>query len=93
MRLHNHIRILAATAAVAAMSCPAAYAVDIGEGGGGLPPASDQAIASSHHSGSTDWTLIALAGGGMVALVGAGAGSRRVSSRRGHARAGASHVA
>jgi hypothetical protein len=83
MRVHNHLRILAATATVAALAAPAASAVDIGQGGSGLPTISQQVVATPHHSSSTDWTLIALAGGGTAALIGAGlGGSQRIARRR-----------
>lgn len=83
MRLNNHLRILATTATVAALGAPAADAMDIGQGGSGLSAGSHQLIATPRHSSSTDWTLIALAGGGTVALIGAGlSGSHRITSRR-----------
>ena len=83
MHLRNHLRVLATTAILAATSSPAAYASDVGQGGGGLAPALNQPTARSHHSTSTDWTLITLASGGTVVLIGVGlGGSRRLSRRR-----------
>jgi hypothetical protein len=83
MRLHRHLSIIAAAATMAAVTAPVATASDIGEGGGGgLPPVPHHAVATPHHSGSTDWALIALAGGGSVALIGAGIGTARSAGRR-----------
>ena len=82
MRLHNHLRILATTATVAALAAPAADAMDIGQGGSGLPAINHQLVATPHHSSSTDWTLIALAGGGTVILIGAGLGGSQGIGRR-----------
>lgn len=83
MRPHNQLRILATAATVAALSAPAAHAEAIGNGGIGGPLTNQHVAAASHHPGTTDWTLIALATGGTVVLVGAGlGGSRRLSSRR-----------
>jgi hypothetical protein len=83
MRAHNHLHILATAAAVAALSAPAAHAEAIGNGGVGGPLTNQHVAAASHHPAATDWTLIALAGGGTVVLVGAGlGGSRRLSRRR-----------
>jgi hypothetical protein len=95
MRLHNHLRILATATTVAAISAPAAHAEAIDNGGGGQQLAFHPVAAASHQPASTDWTLIALAGGGTVVLVGAGlGGSRRLSHRHASTReARASHVA
>jgi hypothetical protein len=83
MRAHNHLHILATAATVAALSAPAAHAEAIGNGGVGGPLTNQHVAAASHHPAATDWTLIALAGGGTVVLIGAGlGGSRRLSSRR-----------
>ena len=83
MRPHNHLRILATATTVAALSAPAAHAEAIGNGGVGGPLTNHHVAAATHHPAATDWTLIALAGGGAVVLVGAGlGGSRRLSSRR-----------
>ncbi len=82
MHLRNHLPILATTATLAATSCPAAYASNIGQGGGGLPPVLNQPTARSPHSTSTDWTLMTLASGGTVALAAAGLGGARRLSRR-----------
>ena len=83
MRLHNHLHILTTAAAVAAISAPAAHAEAIAEGAGGGPLTTHHIAAASHQVASTDWTLIALASGGTVVLIGAGlGGSRRLSSRR-----------
>jgi len=90
MRLHNHLRVIAATATLAAAGAPAAQAMPIREGGGEPSLPSHHVAAATSHSGSTDWGLIALAGGGTAVLVGVGVGgSRRVSrKRRSAARAG-----
>ena len=83
MRIHTHLRILATTATIAGLAAPAASAVDIGQGGGGLPAVNHPVAATPHHPSSTDWTLIALAGGGTVALIGAGlGGSQQIARRR-----------
>ncbi|HUA72240.1 MAG TPA: hypothetical protein VMA96_14195 [Solirubrobacteraceae bacterium] len=83
MRLKNNIRIIATTAAVAAAIAPAAQAQDIGQGGGDPTVPTQHVIAAPSHPGSTDWALIALAGGGTGVLIGAGVGgSRRVTRRR-----------
>jgi hypothetical protein len=83
MRPHNYVRILAATATVVALAPPAASAVDIGQGGSGLPAVSHSVVATPRHSSSTDWTLIALAGGGTAVLIGAGlGGSHQIARRR-----------
>lgn len=82
MHLHTHLRILATTATIAGLAAPAADAIDIGQGGSGLPAISHQVVATPHHSSATDWTLIALTGGGTVALIGAGlGGSQRIARR------------
>jgi hypothetical protein len=82
MRLNRGVRTLAAVVSLAAVTAPAAYANDIGEGGSGLSPALQAQVATSHRSaGSTDWPLIALGAGGAV-LVGAGVGGSRAHSRR-----------
>jgi hypothetical protein len=87
MRVKNYLRGLAIAATVAAVAAPAANATDIGEGGGGFPPTEQHVVGASHHPGSADWTLIALAGGGTVALIGAGlGGSCQVTRRRAAAR-------
>ena len=95
MRLHKHLRVLATAATVAALSAPAAYAEQIENAGGGGPVTNHQVAAVSHHTASNDWTLIALAGGGTIVLVGAGLGaSRRVNRRHASApEARAPHVA
>ena len=95
MHRHNHLRILATAATVAAIGAPAARAEAISNGGGGGPLPTHQVAAASHPAGSTDWALIALTGGGSVALVGAGLGaSRRRNRRHASAReARAPHVA
>ena len=83
MRRYNHVRVLATAATVAALSAPAAHAEAIGNGGVGGPLTNQHVAAASHHPATPDWTLIALATGGTVVLVGAGlGGSRRLSSRR-----------
>ena len=83
MRVYNQLRILATTATIAALAAPAADAVDIGQGGSGLPAISHQVVAAPRHSSSTDSLLIALAGGGTIALIGAGlGGSQRIARRR-----------
>lgn len=82
MRLKNHIRVIATTAAVAAVGAPAAEAMDIGEGGNASPVTSHHVVASPARSGSTDWALIALAGGGTAVLLGAGIGGSRSVARR-----------
>ncbi len=83
MRTQNHLRILATTATVAALAAPPAEAIDIGQGGGGLPAVNYHVVAAPRHSSSTDWALIALTGGGTVALIGAGVGgSQRIARRR-----------
>jgi hypothetical protein len=83
MRLKNNIRIIATTAAVAAAIVPAAQAQDIGQGGGDPAVPTQHAVVAPSHPGSTDWALIALAGGGTAVLIGAGVGgSRRVTRRR-----------
>ena len=85
MRLHKHLSARAAAATLAGVVTPVAHASDIGEGGGGqlpVPAAPQHVVSTSHHSDSTDWALIALAGGGAVALVGAGLGGSRQLSRR-----------
>jgi hypothetical protein len=81
MRLHNHLHVLATAAAVAALSAPAAHAEAISDGGVGGPLTNHHIAAVSHQPASTDWTLIALAGGG-VAVVGAGLGASRRLNRR-----------
>jgi hypothetical protein len=82
MRPHNHLRILATAATVAALSAPAAHAEAISDGGGGRTLTNHNVAAAPHHPATADWPLIAVAGGTVV-LVGAGlGGSRRLSSRR-----------
>jgi hypothetical protein len=91
LRLKNNIRIIATTAALAAGVAPAAHASAIESGGGDPVVPTQQTVAAPSHPGSTDWALIALAGGGTAVLIGAGVGgSRRISRRREAARA---HVA
>jgi hypothetical protein len=94
MRLHNHLHILATAATVAAVA-PAAHAEAISNGGGGSGPAPVHVLAASPRSASTDWELIALAGGAGVLLIGAGvAGSRQITRRRASAdQVRAPHVA
>ena len=83
MRVHNHLNILATAAAVAAISAPAAQAEAIADGGGGGALTNQHVAPASHHQPTTDWTMIALAGGGTVVLIGAGlGGTRRLSNRR-----------
>jgi hypothetical protein len=95
MRLHKHLHILATAATVAAVSAPVAHAEAISNGGGGGPFTNPHLAPVSHPAGSTDWPLIALAGGGTFVLVGAGlGGARRRSTRRASTgQAGAPHVA
>ena len=81
MRLHNPLRILATAAALAVGTAPAAYASDIGEGGGGLPPTNHHVTAAPQHSGSGDWGLIAIAGAGTAALAAAGISRSRHTTR------------
>lgn len=80
MRINRCVRTLAAVAGVAAATAPAAYASDIGEGGGGLP--FNQVTTTHRDSGSTDWGLIAVGAGGAIVLVGAGVGGSRAHRRR-----------
>jgi hypothetical protein len=82
MRPHNHLRILATAATLAAISAPAAHAEAISAGGGGGPVNNHHIAAASHQPSSTDWTLIALAGGGGAAVVGIGLGASRRRNRR-----------
>jgi hypothetical protein len=83
MGLTRCARTLAAVASLAAATAPAAYASDIGEGGGGLPVTLRAQVTTTHHdSGATDWPLIALGTGGAVVLVGAGVAGSRANSRR-----------
>lgn len=83
MRLNNHLRVIATTATLVAAGAPAAQAADIGQGGADPALPSHHVVATTTDPGSTDWALIALAGGGTVVLVGAGVGgSRRVTTRR-----------
>jgi len=90
MRLNRCVRTLAAVVSLAATTAPAAYAKDIGAGGGGLPPAPRaQVTTSNHDAGSADWALIALGTGGAIVLVGAGVGGSRAYS---HRRSSASEV-
>lgn len=92
MRLHNHIRIIATTTVLAAAVAPAAQASAIGSGGGDPTVPTRQVVAAPSHPSSTDWALIALAGGGTAVLVGAGVGgSRRIGHRR--ESTGRAHVA
>ena len=72
MRLHNHLRVIATTAALVAAGAPAAQAMPIAEGGADPMLPSHHVAAAAPHSESTDWALIALVGGGTVVLVGAG---------------------
>ncbi len=81
MRLHNHLHVLATTATVAALSAPAAHAQAIGDGGGGGPLTYQHVAAVAHHTASSDWTLIALAGGGVAVLAGTGLGASRRLTR------------
>jgi hypothetical protein len=95
MSFHNHRRIIATAAVLATGVAPAAaQASDIGAGGGEAPLPAPHIVAPAH-PGSTDWALIALAGGGTAVLVGAGVGgSRRITRRReSAARAQAPHRA
>lgn len=84
MRLHHCVRMLAAAATLAVASAPAAQASAIDGGGGGSEGtvARVQQHIAPRHSSSTDWELIAIAGGGTVALLGAGLGGSRRRTRR-----------
>jgi hypothetical protein len=82
MRLNNHLRVIATTATLVAAGSPAAQAAAIGQGGGDPALPSHHAVAATSHSGSTDWALIALAGGGTAVLVGVGVGGSRRAGRR-----------
>jgi hypothetical protein len=83
MRPRNQLRAVATTVILAAVSSPAASASAIGDGGGGIPPTSRRAVGtSSHHPGSADWELIAVAGAGTVALVAAGLTPRQRGPHR-----------
>jgi hypothetical protein len=82
MRLHNHLHILATAATVASLSAPAAHAQAISDGGVGGPLTNHHIAAVSHQPASTDWTLIALASGGGVAVAGAGLSASRRHNRR-----------
>jgi len=96
MRLKHNIRIIATTAALAAGVAPAAAQASAIDSGGGDPVVPTQHVVEApSHPGSTDWAVIALAGGGTAVLIGAGVGgSRRVSRRRESAeRARAQHAA
>jgi hypothetical protein len=95
MRSRNHIRILATVATIGAIAAPAAQASAIGEGGGGVPPASHPTavVTSSPDPGVSGWEVIALGAGAAVAGVAAGAVGSRQISRRASAQARASHGA
>ena len=81
MRLHNQLRIFGTAATVAAFIAPAAQAEAISNGGGGGPLTTQHVAVTGHQPASTDWTLIALATGGGIAVVGAGLGGSRLSRR------------
>jgi hypothetical protein len=74
MRVENYLRVLAATAALSAGIAPTARASYIGEGGGGLLP-TDHRAAVPRQFVATGWGLLAPAGSGTVAVVGAGVAS------------------
>ena len=82
MRRHHHLHILATAATAAALSAPAAHAEAISNGGGGEPLPTNHIAAASRQPTSTDWMLIALAGGGAIAVTGTGlTASRRLKQR------------
>jgi hypothetical protein len=82
MRLHNSLSILATAASLAAISVPVAHAEAIGDDGGGGTLTNQHIAAGSQRASSTDWTVIALASGGAVVLIGAGVGGSRGLNRR-----------
>jgi hypothetical protein len=87
MHRQNRMRILATAATLAAVTAPCAHASAIGGGGGGqvsITAASEHTAPTRHHSTTSDWELIAIAGGGTVAFLGAGLGASRRRAR-GHA--------
>jgi hypothetical protein len=86
MRPHHGVRALAAVAAAAALTAPAAQA----KFSNYLAPYTPHPAASAHYSGgATDWTLIGVGAAGGVVLVGAGATTSRRSRRRDASIAGA----
>jgi hypothetical protein len=82
MRLNRGVRTLVAVAGLAAATAPAAHASAVAEGGSGLPPTAPHVAPAQRDPSSTDWSLIAIAGGGAIVLVGAGVGGSRAHSRR-----------
>lgn len=53
MQLRNHMRVLASTAALAAIACPVAHAEQHSHDGGGFPSAAHHGVGSGHQGGST----------------------------------------
>ena len=85
MHLHHHLRILAATATLAAVTAPTASASEGAATAAASRPANHHAVAgASHDPNPTDWELIALASGGTIALLGTALTSRRRRGQRSH---------